>query len=693
MSNPILNAPTPNQHKLDILREHFPQAVEVDAQGRVRINAAGLQQAIDPSNPAGLQVEEDGYELRWVGKREAYHSAFVPVQKIINPLPLESKNWDSTGNVLMRGDNLDALRLLRHSYFGKVKLIYIDPPYNTQSDSFIYCDDFSAKQSEVLEQLGYSADNIDYIKNIYGARTHSGWLSFMYPRLLLAKDLLRDDGVIFISIDDNEQAQLKLLCDEVFGQENFVANVVWQRSKKGDTKLISEVHEYILCYVSDKSSALENGQWRRPKAGADRVLAKYSELRVALSNDHDAIRAAMLAWYRSLPSNDQRKAHKHYSHSDDHGLYFAADFAGPDDGRTSRPRHDILHPVTGLPCKKPSTGWRWDEEKTNWALAEIPPRIHFGPDETTIPTRKSYLFEIDSEPFSSVFYRDGRSATLEVEALVGKGCFPFPKNTDVLSDLIQLTTGKDDIVLDFFAGSGTTGEAVMRLNFEDGGNRKYILAQIPQPIDLKKQKEAHRFVTETLGKPEATIFEITAERLRRAGAKIEAEQAAKTQAAAQQPAQLEGFAPEALPLVAAVDTGFRIFDLVDDPEALILQKPLQQATQADMLALQTSIATPQPTQLPRILYNLLLAESLPLTTPLRTLKDQHLYLAADVALIVQALPLDELTDTLRALQTEGTPALHLTVYAPWIADDNFMLGIKTVAESLGYSDDKLRLRG
>ena len=136
ISKPILSAPTPNQLKLEMLREHFPQAVEVDAQGHIRINAAGLQQAIDPSNPAGIQVEEDGYELRWVGKREAYHSAFVPVQKIISPLPDESKNWDTTGNVLMRGDNLDALRLLRHSYFGAVKLIYIDPPYNTQSDAF-----------------------------------------------------------------------------------------------------------------------------------------------------------------------------------------------------------------------------------------------------------------------------------------------------------------------------------------------------------------------------------------------------------------------------------------------------------------------------------------------------------------------------------------------------------------------------
>ena len=179
---PLLSAPIPNQQKLEILREHFPQAIEVDSEGHIRINAAALQIALDPSNPAGIQVEEDGYELRWVGKREAYHSAFVPVQKILAPLEGDSKNWEATCNLLIKGDNLDALRLLRHSYFGEVKLIYIDPPYNTQSEAFIYRDNFSSKQSEVLEQLGYHKDNIDYIKNIYGARTHSGWLSFMYPR-------------------------------------------------------------------------------------------------------------------------------------------------------------------------------------------------------------------------------------------------------------------------------------------------------------------------------------------------------------------------------------------------------------------------------------------------------------------------------------------------------------------------------
>ncbi len=257
MTQPIFTAPLPNADKLELLRQHFPGALDTDAQGHIRINAAALQLAIDPAASGGVQVEEDGYELRWVGKREAYHSAFVPPQKLLQPLPADSQDWDGTGNVLIKGDNLDALRLLRQNYFGQVKLIYIDPPYNTQSDAFIYRDDFTARQGEVLAQLGYSADSIDYVKNIYGARTHSGWLSFMYPRLLLAKDLLRDDGVIFISIDDNEQAQLKLLCDEVLGQENFVSTIIWHKryAASNDTTGVASMHDFVLCY--QKSDAFD----------------------------------------------------------------------------------------------------------------------------------------------------------------------------------------------------------------------------------------------------------------------------------------------------------------------------------------------------------------------------------------------------------------------------------------------------
>lgn len=660
MSSPILNAPTPNQHKLDLLRQHFPQAVEVDAQGHIRINAAALQLAIDPSNPAGIQVEEDGYELRWVGKREAYHDAFMPVQKIIAPLQGDSKNWDSTGNLLIKGDNLDALRLLRHSYFGKVKLIYIDPPYNTQSDAFIYRDDFSAKQGEVLAQLGYTADNIDYIKNIYGARTHSGWLSFMYPRLLLAKDLLRDDGVIFISIDDNEQAQLKLLCDEVFGQENFVANIIWHKryAASNDSIGIPSMHDHVLVYQKSQEF--------------NRFL---------------------------LPRTDKQDSLYKFDSSDGKGKWRPDNLTVKTVSESYL--YEITNPNTGKKYRPPQGRcWLTSNAKIEEWISEG--RVFFGKNNDGAPQLKRYLNEVQQGIIPNTYWSYDEvghtdSARKELKKIFeGHAPFDNPKPTGLLRKIFQISTQPEDLIVDFFAGSGTTGEAVMRLNAEDGGDRKFILVQIPQPIDSKKQKETHRFVTETLGKPEATIFEITAERLRRAGARIEAELAAKETPVSVQPELVEGFGDTASTGSARtvkVDTGFRVFDLVDDPEALILQKPLQQATQADVQALQLAIATPQPTQLPRILYNLLLAEGLPLTTALRTVIDQRLYLAADVAFVVQALPLDELTDALRALQAEGTPATYLTVYAPWIADDNFMLGIKTVAETLGYSEDKLRLRG
>ncbi len=650
MSKPLLNAATPDQHKLDILRQHFPAAVETDAQGHIRINAAALQLAIDPSNPAGLQVEEDGYELRWVGKREAYHSAFVPPQKIVQPLPADSKHWDSTGNLLIKGDNLDALRLLRHSYFEKVKLIYIDPPYNTQSDGFIYRDDFSAKQSEVLAQLGYAAENIDYIKNIYGARTHSGWLSFMYPRLLLAKNLLRDDGVIFISIDDNEQAQLKLLCDEIFGQENFVADVLWQKkyAVSNDDPGIGVMHDHVFVYK--KSDAFT------------RNLMPRTELQNARYTN---------------PDNDPRGE-------------WASDNYVSNKSKTERPSlwYSIKHPKTGDNVwPEEHAVWRYSQEKHLEMVKEG--RLHWGPNLSyKRPRLKRFLKEVQQGIVPTTWWTfdecgHNDEAQKETAAILSQKVFSTPKPVRLIQKIIRLGSGKNDLVMDFFAGSGATAEAVMRLNAEDGGNRQFILVQIPQPIDPKAQKEAHSFVTETLGKADATIFEITAERLRRAGAKLQAELAAKA-------AEGGTLLDEATP---PLDTGFRVFELVDDPEALILQKPLQQATQADVLALQTAIATPQPAQLPRVLYNLLLAEKLPLTTPVRTVIDQHLYLAHNVVLVLKALELGALTDTLRALQTEATAPVYLTVYAPWIADDNFMLGIKTVAETLGFSADKLRLRG
>jgi adenine-specific DNA-methyltransferase len=659
-ANAILADQSANLRNLEILQKHFPSAIEVTPDGRYTVNAAQLQLALDP---AGVKVEEDGFELRWVGKREAYNTAFTPAQNILEPLPEESKNWDTTGNLLLRGDNLDALRLLRHSYFGKVKLIYIDPPYNTQSEAFIYNDNFGVNQTQILEELGYDKDNIEYIKNIYGARTHSGWLSFMYPRLLLAKDLLRDDGVIFISIDDNEQAQLKLLMDEVFGQDNWLGNLIWKNVTDNNPTNIAIEHENILCYGKSKPNLAT--AWKSKISDVKEKLVGLGKELVAKHPEQKDLEKAYADWLK------ENKAYlsplDRYKYIDQGGIYTGSQSVH-NPGREGY-RYDVIHPKTNKPCKQPLMGYRFPKETMDDLLGKK--KILFGDDHTKIIELKIYANEYEDK-LSSVINLDGRLGSYELREIFPEvtKIFDNPKPIQLISHLLSYPTENDDLILDFFAGSGTTGEAVMRLNAEDGGNRRFILVQIPQAIDPKKQKEAHRFVTEELGKP-ATIFEITAERLRRAGAKIEA--------------------------TKPVDTGFRAFDIVQDLDALIFQKPLSQATQEDLAHFEaaTLAATPdvQAARQARVLHNLLLAEGLPLTTQITEVIAGKLYIAADVAIFLGAVASNELADTLTALKTSTTPPVYLTIYAPWIADDNFLQNIKTQAESLGFSGDKLRLRG
>lgn len=457
-----------------------------------------------------VEPSKERYGLHWAGKAECMKVIQQPSIATLKPDRDASVNFDATDNLFIEGDNLEVLKLLQKAYFGKVKMIYIDPPYNTGNE-FIYPDKFSENLETYLEYTGQSdATGKKFSTNIdSGGRFHTRWLNMMYPRLYLSRNLLTNDGVIFVSINDAEVTNLRLLLDEIFGEDNFVAQIVWQRSKKGDSKTIASIHEYILVYAKNKDENIAAGIWRKPKVGADEVLAHYQNLRASLKNDHTQIRLNMMEWYRKMSNSDPRKSHKHYNWSDDRGLYFPDNFAGPDDGRKSRPRHDILHPTTGKPCEKPSTGWRWDEAKTKWAMEQVPPRIHFGSDETTIPNRKSYLQEIAEEPFSSVFYADGRSATLEVEQLVGKGIFPFPKNKEVLADLISLICKPDDIVLDFFAGSGSTGHAAFHVAHELGKPVKFILVQLPELIseESKAFEVGYR-----------TIAEVSRKRLRAASA-------------------------------------------------------------------------------------------------------------------------------------------------------------------------------
>jgi adenine-specific DNA-methyltransferase len=413
--------------------------------------------------------------LHWIGKDKVInHHLDVPFKTLEHRYGfhngVQSPTETNSGNKIIHGDNLEALKALLPEYEGRIKCIYIDPPYNTGNESWVYND--NVNDPKIKKWLGQVVG-----KEAEDLTRHDKWLCMIYPRLKLLHKLLADDGAIFISIDDNEQANLKLICDEVFGSGNFVGNVVWEKSKKGDSKLIAVTHEYITIYSKNKTNLINARIWRQKKVGAADVLEQYQVFK-SKENNHQALSKAMMNWYKDLPNIDPRKKHKHYRFSDDRGLYFADNFAGPDDGRESRPRYDIIHPVTGKPCKKPITGWRWEEQKTKEALAMTPPRIHFGIDETTIPCRKSYLYEIDSQPFSSVFYTDGRGATKQVESILWRKAFDFPKSVEILEDLFNLFIGKDDIILDSFAGSGTTAHAVFNLNKQDGGNRKVILIEM-----------------------------------------------------------------------------------------------------------------------------------------------------------------------------------------------------------------------
>jgi adenine-specific DNA-methyltransferase len=420
--------------------------------------------------------------LNWIGKEAVVnHHHQVPFH-LLKDVPDLACGEPGDGNLIVQGDNLVALKALLPYYAGQVKCIYIDPPYNTGNEGWAYNDNVNSPV--IREWLGKVVGKEDETLD-----RHDRWLCMMFPRLALLRQFLRKDGVILVSIDDNALANLLHILEEIFGATNHLGTLVWEKGKKGDSKFFSENHEYIVVFALSKSLLVQRKvRWQKRKEGVDQVLEHYQSIRTELDENHTEIRVAMMKWYRLLKKDNPAKAHKHYNWSDTRGLYFAADFAGPDDGRENRPRYDIPHPITGKACKKPSTGWRWDEETTRAALAEDPPRIHFGLDESTIPCRKTYLFEVSREPFPTVFYKDGRAATLLVEEILGQGAFAFPKDVSVLSDLIGMISKPGDLVLDSFGGSGSTAHALLDLNrsTHDSEPRRFILVQ--QPYETEEQR-------------------------------------------------------------------------------------------------------------------------------------------------------------------------------------------------------------
>ena len=433
-----------------------------------------------------LAHQNERYQLNWAGKTDAYRTLQAPTFSTLSPCRAESVDFDGTRNLFIEAENLEALKILQKAYAGSVKMIYIDPPYNTGSDSFIYPDKFAETREEYARRVGDKDDNC-YLKRdgiFQGAwrknskddgHYHSKWLSMMLPRLHLARTLLRDDGVIFISIDDNEQAQLKLLCDEVFGAENFVEQIIWEKkfSPQNDAKYFSENHDYLICYAKN-----------------------VSELEIKL-----------------LPRTEESNARYKNIDNDRRGAWTSGDLLRKDVQQSGV--YTITTP-NGTQYNPPS-GRSWRVSQTKFVEMVADNRIWFGENGGNVPRIKRFLSEVqDGTKAISIWkYNEvghNQEASQEVRKLFnGESYFDTPKPVRLISQSLRLVSNSDGLILDFFCGSGTTAHAVMQLNAEDGGNRRYICVQLPEETDEKSEARKAGF---------DTIAEIAKERIRRAGKQI-----------------------------------------------------------------------------------------------------------------------------------------------------------------------------
>lgn len=521
------------ERNIDRIAELFPNVVtEVkDADGTVRraVDFDALKAELSDGAVEGREC----YEFTWAGKTDAKIEAAKPIRKTLRPCKEESKNWDTTQNLYIEGDNLDVLKLLQESYLNKVKMIYIDPPYNTGND-FVYADDFRMNQDEYEDLLDLTDENDNrMIRNTdSNGRFHSDWCSMMYSRLKLARNLLTDDGVIFISIDDNEQANLKKICDEIFGVTNCIANICWAGGRKNDSKFISVSHEYIIIFAKNINNLIANQiVWREKKPGLDSIYKKYDELKKAFGQDIKTIEEHLKKWFHDLPDNDPARLNSHYSSVDEKGIFFADNISWPGGGG---PKYEIRHPITNRPVKIPSRGWLTNEQTMReWIKAGI---VNFGKDENSVPTLKAYLKDRELSVPYSVIYKDGRAASKRLAELFGDKVFENPKDENVIKRLIDFTSIKGDIVLDFFSGSATTAHSVFLSNLSSKASKKFILVQIPEIIDPqntrteKSKKVAQNAIDllDSLNKPH-NICEIGKERIRRAGEKIKQEYGEKAE--------------------------------------------------------------------------------------------------------------------------------------------------------------------
>ena len=462
------------------------------------VNFELLKQMLSPDVVDG----DEAYEFTWVGKKAAIVEANKPIRKTLRPCVAESKDWDNTENLYIEGDNLEVLKLLQESYLGKVKMIYIDPPYNTGND-FIYADDFKMESEEWKVESGeWSEEGDRLFKNTdTNGRFHSDWCSMIYSRLLLARNLLTDDGVIFISIDDNEQENLEKICDEVFGRTNMVGMILWKKKTNGNNMgFLPPVHDYILCYAKS--------------------IEMISEMGYPVTNE-------FISKTFSNPDDDAR------------GPWTTSDLSANHKG----PYFAICNPKTGE-IHYPPQGryWVFNEQEVKKRIADG--RIIFGKSGTGRPIQKIFL---SSRKLSKIradsWWADNgmnEDATKELSELFGvTKLFTHPKPSKLLYHLCKICTDNNDCILDFFSGSATTAHAVMQLNAEDGGHRKFIMVQLPEKCDEKSEAYKAGY---------KNICEIGKERIRRAGEKILKEQLANNNSTLNSPN-------------SKLDIGFRVLKL------------------------------------------------------------------------------------------------------------------------------------
>lgn len=540
-----LTAQDPETKSPDIIAENVEQLEKLfpEAFTEGKLDFEVLKQLLGGT----VEEREEKYGLNWHGKRRARQLALTPSTGTLRPSPEDSVDWDSTRNLMIEGDNLEVLRLLRRSYARKVKLIYIDPPYNTGKD-FVYPDDFQDNIKNYLQLTGQVDGNGQKISSNTesSGRFHTDWLNMMYPRLRIARDLLTDDGVILISIDDNEIENLRRLCNEIFGEENVIATMTWEKGRKNDAKLLSVGHEYIV--VVAKSLALLRERktvWREEKPGAREIWEKYLELRKIHGDRNLLIERDLQQWFSSLPKTHPSKKWSRYKRVDANGPWRDRDISWPGGGG---PRYDVPHPETNKPCKVPERGWIYatpDEMQRQIKLG----LVEFREDHTEPPFRKAHIrpipseieaeatldfeedegeeVEEDEEEFAtqvrgSYFYKQSQVAVKFLRKLLGAKVFNNPKDHFELARLFEYCTQGDEnaIIMDFFAGSGSTGHAVLHMNNTTGGKRRYVLVQLPERLDIEnKEQKASAKYCDKLGKPR-NIAELTKERLRKAAQSI-----------------------------------------------------------------------------------------------------------------------------------------------------------------------------